>query len=244
VLVAGLGSSSRADWDIKDGHKMHDPQLPDPTGWDVRFTPLMLADDWLCTQTGPIHDIHLWFSWQRDYQWPIESVRVSIFGDVPDPDGSGPLYSHPGLELWSQDFSPSELIIRFYDYSPLGQGFYDPSGPGVWSAPDHFVYYQMNIKGITTPFFQQVGSIYWLGVRVNLLPGVPPNYSAGWKTSLNHFSDDAVWWDEQGGLWRELRDPLTGASLDLAFVVVPEPSSVALALAGASLWLLVLLRRR
>jgi len=221
---------------------MHYPQLPDKSGWDVDFSSVTLADDWLCTGTGPIHNVHLWFSWWRDYQWPIANLHLSIHEDVPDPDGAGPLYSHPGLELWSRDFSPSELIIRLVDFGP--QGYYNPVGSIVEPPPNHFGLYQMNIVGITSPFVQQAGSIYWLDVRLDLAPGAPLNWAAGWKTSLDHFNDDAVWWDEQSGLWRELRDPLTGASLDLAFVVVPEPSSVALVLAGASLWLLVCLRRR
>jgi hypothetical protein len=46
-------------------------------------------------------------------------------------------------------------------------------------------------------------------------------------------------------MWKELRDPNNPLqSVDLAFAIVPEPSTAALALVGAGLCLLVVLRRR
>ena len=59
VSMIGLmfAGSALADWAPGDGHKMHFPQLPDPEGLDVNFTtPKFLADDWLCTGTGPVED--------------------------------------------------------------------------------------------------------------------------------------------------------------------------------------------
>ncbi|KPK49772.1 MAG: hypothetical protein AMK72_03760, partial [Planctomycetes bacterium SM23_25] len=76
--VVMLGTVARADWNVGDGHKMHYPQLPDPNGWDVRlsyFDPpaggvgesgRILADDWKCTGTGPLNDVHFWGSWKGD----------------------------------------------------------------------------------------------------------------------------------------------------------------------------------
>lgn len=56
--------------------------------------------------------------------------------------------------------------------------------------------------------------------------------------------DDAVWADWLPGQMmtnrQPLTDPLTGTSLDLAFVITPEPLSLALLAAGG----LALLRRR
>ena len=242
ALLVGWGLPAQADWSPGDGFKMHYPQLPNPNGWDVNFTKLTLADDWLCTGSGPICDVHLWFSWRRDSLATITNVHLSIHSDVPDPDGAGPRYSQPGAELWSRDISPSQYLVRLYSFGP--QGYYDPSVPIVEPPPNHFGVFQMNIEGISNPFTQQVGTIYWLDVRMDLLPGAPPDYAAGWKTSLDHWNDDAVWWDAQAGMWRELRDPLTGQSLDLAFVVVPEPGTAVLALVGAGLGLLVVRRRR
>src|SRR5512137_3002215 len=69
VLVMLVAVSARADWNVGDPYKMHYPQLPDlsPNGLDVKATaPKILADDFLCTQTGPITDVHIWGSWLYD----------------------------------------------------------------------------------------------------------------------------------------------------------------------------------
>lgn len=46
----------------------------------------------------------------------------------------------------------------------------------------------------------------------------------GWKTSLDHWNDNAVWGvgeDPEQIEWQELIDPLTSESLDLAFMIGP-----------------------
>ena len=58
MLLAALAV---ADWDEGDGHKMHFPQLPDPNGWDVAWSNSWLGDDWVCSESGPVSDIHLGF---------------------------------------------------------------------------------------------------------------------------------------------------------------------------------------
>ncbi len=57
----------------------------------------------------------------------------------------------------------------------------------------------------------------------------------GWKTSLNHWQDAAVYWD---GGWNQLTD------LDLAFVITPEPSTLAMLLGGGLIGLLAYCVRR
>ena len=65
-LGAFLVAPVLADWDPGDGHKMHFPQLPDEEGWDVNATfPKVLADDWTCSGTGWVEDIHFWGSWRH-----------------------------------------------------------------------------------------------------------------------------------------------------------------------------------
>jgi hypothetical protein len=251
VLVLGLTAlSARADWDpIYDptgttiiNHKMHFPQLPDPFGWDVNATfPKTLADDWLCTGSGPVTDIHFWGSWHQDQQVPIESIRLSIHSDVPaDPTNPDASYSHPGDLLWEQVFYPGEWLARVTGTGD--QGWYDPN-TGEFIRPDHLLTWQYNFLDIKDPFVQQRGTVYWLDVSVVLPAGVSPVF--GWKTSLDHWGDDAVWTDVDAsgapvGLWNELRDPLTGESLDLAFVITPEPGTLLLLLAGG----LAMIRRR
>jgi hypothetical protein len=70
ACVALLAAPAIADWNPGDGHKMHFPQLPDEDGWDVNATTngdpyVCLADDWMCSQTGPVEDIHFWGSWKH-----------------------------------------------------------------------------------------------------------------------------------------------------------------------------------
>ncbi|KAA0217476.1 MAG: hypothetical protein DYG94_00300 [Leptolyngbya sp. PLA3] len=222
AVIAAGGAIAFGDWDPGDPFKMHFPQLPDPNGWDVNMTfPKVLADDWLCIDSGWVSDIHFWFSYQHDVFVPIEGIHVSIHAD----DRSGP-FSRPGDLLWQHDFLPSEFTVR--EWGTGNQGWYDPN-TGEAVPGDHFTTWQANIERILDPFWQEQGTIYWLDLSVF----TGPNGRVGWKTSLDHFEDDAVWSDFGTG-WQELFDPFTGVSLDLAFVITPSPGALALlGIAGA-----------
>ena len=233
-------SAARADWFPGDTYKMHYPQLPDPTGWDVNFTaPKVLADDWMCTETGPVNDIHFWFSFRQGQPVPISSIHLSIHSDVPV-SPTNP-FSHPGSLLWSRDFLPSDVAI-LYPWGSGPQGWYDPN-TGLAIRPDHSLFGQVNVRipDTANPFIQQVSNIYWLDISVVLASG--QTGQIGWKSSKDHFNDDAVWGDYNaaGGVdqWHELRDPFTGESMDLAFVIttVPEPTGAAILGVGAALLL-------
>lgn len=224
LMVAG---SAGADWFPGDPHKMHFPQLPDPNGWDVAATVAQsLADDWQCSATGPVSDIHLWGSWMEDVAGTIANVHVSIYSNVPA--DAQIQFSRPGDQLWSRSFGPQDFSV----IDPWGtgnQGWFDP-GAEEFSTQDHSLFHQINIENIQQPFEQQVGEVYWLEISVSVTgaPGGPPP-SWGWKTSQNHFMDDAVWSDNPGPReWNELIDPVTGESLDLAFVITPSPGTAAL----------------
>lgn len=226
------------DWDPGDPYKMHWPQLPDPLGWDVYATvPKVLADDWHCTETGPVEDIHLWGSWREDNVGKIEVIHVSIHDNIPaGPDGIDN-YSQPGKLLWERVFGPDEFTVR--DYGIGDQGWFNPN-TGEWIRPDHKLYHQINIENIDDPFVQRECEIYWLDISVTATgPVAEPIW--GWKTSLEHFMDDAVFTDADVGIpnWQPLFDPITGETLDLAFVITPEPATIALLGFGS----LILLRR-
>lgn len=244
-LMAGLlCPAALADWDLTDPHKMHYPQLPDPNGWDVKANySKVLADDWTCSASGPVEDFHIWGSWYNDEVGIIRWIEVSIFSDIPDPDGTGPLYSMPGDLLWNRVFYSIEDIQNrtpVFTLRPWGtgnQGWYDPN-LGLYLPNNHVNTHQINFEDFVDPFIQVEGTTYWLAVTVE------SNYGEwGWKTSMSpHWKDDAVWCDyvpDGHTPWQELRDP-AGVSLDLAFVITPEPITLALFVLGA----LALPRRR
>ena len=55
-------------------HKMHFPQLPDEDGWDVNATDMCLADDWECSETGYVTDVHFWGSWEQGYMGVFDGL--------------------------------------------------------------------------------------------------------------------------------------------------------------------------
>ncbi len=260
VAAIALPPPAAGDWNEGDPHKMHFPQLPDPDGWDIEFVSSgnKIGDDWQCSQSGPVSDIHIWLSWAEDnfVTQPtapedlgrIDRVGVEIYDNVPA--GQGTEYSHPGTLKWNRVFDKPQFTRRLAGQGP--QGFYAPQ-INSFTPDDHVFYEQLNIPVIDDPFDQVAGEIYWLVMwiewdEVSQSPG-------GWKTadtSLypqpftgSHYEDDAVWWDDLGGgqgAWIPLEDPLLqGVSLDLAFVITPEPASVALLAIGG---IALLARRR
>jgi hypothetical protein len=216
TILAGPAS---ADWDPGDPCKMHFPQLPDPNGWDVQ-TAAVPADDWRCTETGPVTDVHFWYSWRADNPGEITAIQLEIFGD----DRTGE-FSQPGEFLWRGNFAPGEFTQRLYGDGD--QGFYNPNLPDGVFEHDHSLFYQVNIENIPDPFVQEIGNIYWLEVSMPHAGSAP-----GWKTSRDHFEDIAVYWDSDLGVRQPLLDPLTGEQLSLAFVITPEPGSLTILALG------------
>lgn len=268
LVVCALPLVARADWNPCDP----DPntkfyQLPDPVGLDVKVTtPNILADDFVCFETGWITDVHFWGSWQQAVQGEITRIHLSFHADVPAGDIP---YSHPGELLWDTDIIPGQappgsVVIR--DLPSSAQGWYDPN-TGEYNELDHSGMVQVNIFldqiFPLEELFIQRGSarepiIYWLDLQVDVAPPVGTtalDVDFGWKTSLNHFGDDAVWGDYLvdglvGGNplpgWQELLHPRTGESLDMAFVItgIPIPEPGVMILSGMGLLALLARRRK
>jgi hypothetical protein len=268
--VACAASAAFADWSPGDDYKMHYPQLPDltPTGLDVLATrdPFVtgqpntpwkvLADDFLCTQTGPITDIHIWGSWLNDEVFTGVQFKLSIHDNQPPPATGGPsLPIDP--PLWQTILAPSSQ--RLYASLPAGgppEQFYDPNIDQIVGTDRNI--WQYNFVDIPNPFIQQVGKIYWLDVQA-LVPETSP-FVFGWKTTnpqdprTPHFEDDAVFADTAGfgtpavTPYRPLvypeGHPYAGLSIDLAFVITSVPEPTSLALLFVALPLLAIKRRQ
>jgi hypothetical protein len=191
----------------EEDHKMHYPQYPDPNGWDVDFHDWMLGDDWECSETGPVNDIHFWISWLGDHVHDIPWIKVSIYTDQP-----GPPYSRPKDLKWTRTFDEGQFTVE----GPWDgdQGWYFPP---EWWLHDHELYWKINIDCIDDPFYQEACNIYWLVIE---MPFYYPD-GVGWKTSKDHFMDNAVFgWHPD---WYPLIDPITQEPLDFAFIITREP---------------------
>jgi hypothetical protein len=228
LLALPLGAS--AHWDPSVPAKWI--QMPDETslGIDVNATnPYILADDFECTETGPITQVHIWGSWYNDYL-PMgrpDSVTfiLSFHYDIPEGPGG---YSMPGDVLWYRVFRPGEFTVSTW-LDGVPEGWMEP--PDFYTFPADYAIWQYNFYIPADELFWQEGSpdhpvVYWLDVQAYPFDA---NAWFGWKTSIEHWNDDAVWAygaEPFGGPWEELRYPpgheQQGQSIDLAFVLVGE----------------------
>ncbi len=207
------------------GHKMHYPQYPDPAGWDVYMPTLQhiyqIGDDWLCSETGYVEDIHFWVSWKEDIvpqNLDIE-FHVKIFSDIPAGENATG-YSMPGTILWQRAFAPGSYVYEEVFEHPQGwlNPFVSDAEYALW---DHNTCYKVNILNIPDPFIQEAGTVYWLVIAANMSETLP---QIGWKTSLDHFNDVAVWYNPFTVWgWEILIDPVTQHDLSLAFVINGSP---------------------
>lgn len=212
--------------------------------------PRTLADDFLCEQTGPITCVKFWGSWYRDNnaannssKGQLDLIHLSIHSDVPavfDAAGVEIEHSHPGNLLWEWEFGPSSFTEALHlDLCPdsgnpdtcSGEGFWDPTGESTYGltyiAQADFRIWQYTVEIPTSLAFVQEGTavdpiVYWLDIYVviNGADGVDREF--GWKTSIDHFNDNAVF-DIIGTGWAELIYPpgnsLVDQDIDLAFEI-------------------------
>lgn len=233
VVVAMLAVPALADWDVGDPDKMHFPQLPKVNGgWDVMSSYyVFLADDFECSETGFINDIHTWVSFKNDAAFIPDTVHLAIWSDDAVGDGGLPgeeidnTFSKPLEPLWHGDSDTWDT--RLWDTGP--QGWFDardPNGTMVEPVvPDHQQVWQMNfLFDDAEAFWQEKDTIYWLEFTIQ----TPVEENIGWKESEDHFNDGAVWRTLAEPEWNELLDPIAGTPMDMAFVITPEPATMSL----------------
>jgi hypothetical protein len=149
-------------------------------------TATMLADDFICTQTGPISDIHIWGSWRDDRVDQRAIFWLGLWSDVPR---AGNVASHPGVLLWSQQFNPGRYRNGLAQTVAFEQ-FYNPNPPAGVIGQDRQIWkYDFFPQ---TPFVQtgspNTPTNYWLSVIVSNAP----DKVFGWKTTPDHYNDYAV----------------------------------------------------
>ncbi|MBN1919433.1 MAG: PEP-CTERM sorting domain-containing protein [Verrucomicrobia bacterium] len=250
TLLCGLGlaltPAALADWP----HDVKWDQLDPSSMWIWQSyvndnENLLVADDFLCTETGWITDIE--FYGYCDNPEALSAFRITFWGDVPaTPDEA----SHP-----------DELVDEIF----VGKaGLDDPLGLGwqlIEQTPDS-ARFKINLPEEDW-FVQQDGTVYWIGIQ-GVLPGDGAFYWKFRDINASTWGDDAVSlgfaqptdeWAHLAWMYTDfmgiiptvyfgtMPDDLLG-SADMSFrltgTAIPEPATLGLlAIAG-----LALLKRR
>lgn len=178
---------------------------------------VVLADDFQCTETGPITDICVWGSWMDDVVYEDAVFQVFIWSGIP-------FMSDP----WVDFFEPGDYTVVPWNLNYDGY-FYDP----CWGYDeDASIMYQYHFH-ITEEdaFEQEQGEVYWLTVVE--VEGMEHCYW-GWNIARyeDRWENDAVCLCFEGDDFFELDYPYwhyyDDESMDLAFVIncpsSPEPT--------------------
>ncbi|MCH9021810.1 MAG: hypothetical protein IID32_03495, partial [Planctomycetes bacterium] len=191
-----------------------------------------VADDFLCTTTGPITGIQFWGSWKADKKTFLTGIVMKIYKDIPATSTS---HSRPGTLLWQKAFfSPTDFTETLY-FQHTGSNFewwWDPYMAASLIPDGDQQVWAINVPIDPADAFIQEGTtadpiVYWLGIWVR------PNLTTeefGWKTSESHWNDDATF-DLPGAGWQELiypvPHPYNPESIDMAFCIVTDSIVVA-----------------
>ena len=208
--------------------KWHQPPQLDPLGLDVNASwappaaPYILADDFLCTQTGPITQIRVWGSWWHDLL-PGDPLNVTFTLSL---HASLPTGNHPGLLLWTRTYPPGSFQAVMFSQGQEGW-FSPPSEYEPFGDTLCFLY----TFDVPPGEFIQEGTpeaprVYWLDVQAQI-PASPLPALFGWKTSFQHWNNAAVFGrgvEPYPGPWQRLQyppnHPMYPQYIDLAFEIV------------------------
>jgi hypothetical protein len=184
ALLSGASLSAPGQVACTDTNTVKYLQPPNLAGFDVLNSgPWVLADDFVCTNTGPISDIHIWGSWLSDEHGSITNFWIGIYDDVPaSPNNPN---SHPGNLLWQESFLPGQFSESIYSSSQ--EEFLDPgpTPPNILGTDTEAWYYCFYP---TNPFTQTGTSsgpkVYWIAAYAQVAPVVgAPTPQYGWKTT-------------------------------------------------------------
>jgi uncharacterized repeat protein (TIGR01451 family) len=213
VLIAASMTSMTnvavADWESGDGHKMHYPQPPwGPEGCSVNATvsgsPCYVADDWQCSESGPVTGIHFWGHCEGS-SCGIQFFEIQI-AEKTGPYGVGPI-------LWDGEFPIDEVIVS--DPIPATPLHWFNPLTGVSNDEVSEMYWQYNIENIDDPFIQVEGEEYWLiiGAHISVASAL-----WGWEQDywVDSFGSPAIF-SEDLNQWQYI-----GSVKDLAFVITGE----------------------
>ena len=167
----------------------------------------VLANDFECTQTGWIVEIHLYGSWLDDASSNIDEFNLTIYSDIPaseSPTG----YSMPNMSdnLWNYVASSGFYDKPFHTYTDE-EMWWDPY-TGTHGEDKEILEYIITIP--EDEAFLQQGTeenpiIYWLAVHAKV---DSEGYRFGLTSSYPHLLDDSVMRDYENPYnWTELYYP-------------------------------------
>ncbi|MBN1766813.1 MAG: hypothetical protein JW860_16285 [Sedimentisphaerales bacterium] len=172
ALMVSASSVAWGHWYEDDDFKwLQYPDLSD-IGIDVNMSyNYMLADDFLCTVTGPITDFHLWTSWYYDYlpfggDPSMVDFLIQIYDDIPADPCTGE-HSRPGTILREWYFGAYDFDVRI-EQDQILEGWMEP--PDWYEFPGDTICWQYNFYLDPCEVFIQEGSpdesiVYWLAVQ-------------------------------------------------------------------------------
>ncbi len=239
------------------------PEMVEEWGYDImsQYDPYgyapnqVIMDDWECTDnTWPVKGFRWWGSYFNEYGIEnLEGFYISIHDDIPK-DLEIP--SHPGVRRYEQFFTIGEL-------GTFASGAHELSIGNDSYGTEVFEYYAMFDECFWQDGTPEEPVIYWVNIvaQIHNPDGLLDDEVWGWHTSgkgENHNLDDAVkiwdydfvngtYVDEYGIVWEDIRwtegEGADGESLDMAFEVIPEPSTLLLLIPGLA-GLATVIRRR
>ena len=156
---------------------------------------IIVADDWVCTTTNPVTDIHWWGSflgWSGTEPPPLpDQFRITFWTDTPASPGTPTPFSHPKQCVWMVICTNYSYEFAGFDIDPRNSAalpeacflFHQELATNEWFHQEQF----SPVGGATNIYWISIGAVYQLHY---------PQYAWGWKTRprdpASPAPDDAV----------------------------------------------------